>query len=101
LSNRLGRPRKKRPQLGASDAELHGASQRDLEAATGIPRHRIARAMLLASLPKDVFEREIAKQRVQSPQQLVLLARQRAGKSTRYQRRCPHCGGTLRTEGST
>jgi hypothetical protein len=99
MSAKRGRPRKQRPVLGTPVADLSQASQRDLETALGIPRHRIQRAIAIASLPEAQFERLLAKPRVASPRRFELLARRGTGKSVRVIRRCPHCGKALQIEG--
>jgi len=88
-----GRPRKARPK-----AFNDCSSMRDVEAATGVSRHFLARAKMVASIPEDEFERLIESDNPPNARKLELLARRRTGKKTMYERRCPHCGGLLRIE---
>jgi hypothetical protein len=96
VSARRGRPRKVRPadESGLSDC----SSLRDLEAATGLTRRQITAMRDLASIPEDEFERLIESDSPPSVRSLQLMVRRRAGKSTEYVRRCPHCGMPLRIE---
>jgi hypothetical protein len=73
-------------------------SRRDIAAAAGIQRRFLEQALLVASIPEDEFERLVEADKPASVKQLELLARRRAGKSTEYIRRCPHCGKPLRIE---
>jgi len=93
-----GRPPKWRPAPGAPLAR--GMSLRDVEAATGVNRRTLARALLVASIPSEEFEALVEAEDPATVAQLELLARGRAKKKTSYTRRCPHCGGVLGTEGT-
>jgi hypothetical protein len=93
IARKRGRPRKIRPGV-----LLPGASLRDIEAATGIKRRDITRALLVSSIPEEEFERLIESENPPTARELELLARRRAGKKSMYERRCPHCGGLLRIE---
>lgn len=95
-TRRRGRPRKVRPERGADPSTC--TSLRDVEAATGVNRRFLARALLIASIPAEEFERLVESDNPPSVRQLELLARRRARKSTEYVRRCPHCGEPLRIE---
>jgi len=93
---KLGRPRKQRPKLG--DPLAPGMSLRDIEAATGVSRRRLAESLLVADIPADEFEAMIEGDSVPSCAGLLNLARRRARKASEYTRRCPHCGKPLRIE---
>jgi hypothetical protein len=75
-------------------------SLRDIEAATGIDRSFLSRCIRLARVPE--LETAFAKARDRNEpvttRQFEILARRRAGKSTEYVRRCPHCNYPLRIE---
>lgn len=96
VKGKRGRPKKVRPERGESLKA--GASLRDIEAATGIRRSFLKRALLIASIPEEEFERLIESDDPPTVRQLELLVRRRTGKKTMYVRRCPHCGKPLRIE---
>ena len=96
VKRQRGRPKKVRPERGESPNP--GASLRDIEAAEGIDRRFLARALLVASIPEEEFERLIESDNPPTPRQLEFLARRRTGKRVAYVRRCPHCGKSLRIE---
>lgn len=96
MNARRGRPRKRRPSPG--DPLKPGMSLRDIEAATGVKRRFLAKALLIASIPEEEFEALIESDHPATAEDLELLARRRAGKRTEYVRRCPHCGMPLRME---
>ena len=91
-----GRPPKVRPERGA--ALFMGESLRDIAASTGCARRFLAMARLVANIPREEFERLVESDKPPTARELELLARRRAGKSSFYERRCPHCGGLLRIE---
>ena len=89
-----GRPKKIRPKRDTPITA--GMSLRDIAAALGERRQRLAEWKQIAEIPKDEFEDAVEND--DNPVRAVkLLARRQAGKSPR-ERRCPHCGGLLRIE---
>jgi hypothetical protein len=91
-----GRPRKVRPERG--DPLFMGESLRDIAAATGTTRRFLTMARLVGTIPEESLERMIESENPPTARELELLARRRAGKTSMYERRCPHCGGLLRIE---
>jgi hypothetical protein len=91
-----GRPKKERPAVGGGLAGC--TSLRDIAAVTGASRRFLTQAKLVGSISEAEFEELIESDNPPNARQLELLARRRAGKSTMYIRRCPHCGKPLRIE---
>jgi hypothetical protein len=91
----LGRPKKKRPALGSPISSK--MSDRDICIALGISRRQIALYRNSAFISDREFSEMIESEGFEYAQ-FTKLARVRANKLVAYKRRCPHCGGVLKTE---
>lgn len=75
------------------------SAHRELAEAAGLSRAQMWRAMKVAELPDDEFERLIESDNPPTVSELVERSRQAQGlpraKQARRLTRCPHCGGDL------
>jgi hypothetical protein len=75
------------------------SARRQAAEAAGLSRGRMWRAMKVADIPEDEFERLIESDNPPTVTELVEYSRQAQGlpkaKQARRLTRCPHCGGDL------
>jgi hypothetical protein len=76
---------------------LEEKSDRRAAKLMGVSRMWVYRAKLMSELPRDLFERLLAMDKVPSTKQFASIALAlRRGEKTNYAERCPHCGELLR-----